>query len=153
MLRPFEAHRPMRFRSRIFTVLAMVGVVPAAVVGWLSFTVNRGELVRAVGTAQAQVAAELARSCERFVAQGAQALLQSMSVLPLGDLSDTELATALRIPYRQLEFVDALQISPAPAVWESGNGRPAPELGLLRERAPVQLAASAGTAIGSPYAG
>jgi two-component system NtrC family sensor kinase len=143
----------MGFRSRIFTVLAMVGVVPAAVMGWLSFTVNRGELVRTVGTAQAQVAAELARSCERFVAQGVQSLTQSMSVLPLEKLSDAELATALRIPYRQLEFVDALQILPGPAVWESGNGRPAPELDLLRERAPVRLAAEAGMAIGSPYAG
>ncbi len=150
---PLEAPRPMRFRSRIFTVLAMVGVVPAAVLGWLSFTVNRAELVQTVGAAQAQVAAEVARSCERFVAQGAQALSQAMSVLPLEDLSDAELATALRIPYRQLELVDALQIPPGPAVWESGNGRPAPELELLRERAPVQLAARAGLAIGGPYAG
>ncbi|HET9753733.1 MAG TPA: cache domain-containing protein, partial [Myxococcales bacterium] len=143
----------MPFRSKIFTVLAMVGVVPAALMGWLSFTVNRGELVRTVGAAQAQVAAELARSCERFVAEGVTALRQSISVLPLDDLSGTELATALRIPYRQLDFVDALQIPPGPPVWESGNGRPAPEPDPLRERAPEQLALRAGMAIGSAWAG
>jgi signal transduction histidine kinase len=143
----------MRFRSKIFAVLALVGVVPAAVLGWLTFSVNRAELTRTVGAAQAQVAAEVARSCERFVAQAAEALRLSASVLPLSDLSPADAATALRIPYRQLELVDALQLDGLPPVWESGNGRPAPEIALLQRSAPVRLAAQAGLAIGTPYAG
>src|SRR4051812_412777 len=153
LARPEGALFAMRFRSKIFAVLALVGVVPAAVLGWLTFSVNRTELMRTVGAAQAQVASEVARACERFVAQAAESLRLSVSVLPLRDLSPAETATALRIPYRQLQFVDALQISGAPPVWESGNGRPAPELALFQARAPVALAAQAGLAIGTPYMG
>ncbi len=143
----------MRFRSKIFAVLALVGVLPAAVLAWLTFSVNRTELMRTVGAAQGQVASEVACACERFVAQAAESLRLSVSVLPLADLSAAEIATALRIPYRQLESVDALQLAGMPAVWESGNGRPAPEIALLEQHAPVQLALQAGLAIGSAYRG
>ncbi|HZX96122.1 MAG TPA: ATP-binding protein [Myxococcales bacterium] len=142
----------MGFRSKIFAVLAVVGVVPAMVLAWLSFAVHRGELERTVGAAQAQVAGEMARSCERFVAQSIESLRLSLTVLPLRDLSGPDLQSALRIPYRQLQFVDALQIAGGDAVWESGNGRPAPDLQRLRIAAPAELAAHAGTAIGTPYA-
>jgi len=142
----------VQFRSKIFAVLALVGVVPAAVVGSLSFSVNRAEVERTVGTAQARVAEEAARACERFVAQAAESLRLSATVLPLRDLSGAELATVLRIPYRQLEFVDALWLPGGPAVYETGNGRPVPELEILEREAPLGLASQVGTAIGAPYA-
>jgi signal transduction histidine kinase len=138
--------------------LALVGLLPAALLGWLSFSVNRAELERTVGSAQAAVAEEAARSCERFVAQALESLRLSASVLPLPELSESELATVLRIPYRQLEFVDALWVlSPAgkplgAAVWESGNGKPAPDTAALLRAAPAALAAQTGMAIGAPYA-
>src|SRR3954464_14379439 len=108
LARPEGALFAMRFRSKIFAVLALVGVVPAALLGALSFSVNRTELERTVGAAQARVAEEAARACERFVAQAAESLRLSVSLLPLRDLSPADLATVLRIPYRQLEFVDAI---------------------------------------------
>ncbi|MGZ6126403.1 MAG: hypothetical protein ACXWLR_15650, partial [Myxococcales bacterium] len=130
----------------------MVGVVPAALLGSLSFSVNRAEVERTVGSAQARVAEEAARACERFVAQAAESLRLSASILPLQDLSADELATVLRIPYRQLDFVDALWLPGGPVVFESDNGRPAPDLEMLQREAPVRLAAHAGLAIGAPYA-
>ncbi len=142
----------MQFRSKIFMVLALVGVVPAALLGSLSFSVNRAELERTVGASQARVAEEAARACERFVAQAAESLRLSASILPLRDLSNEELASVLRIPYRQLEFVDALWLPGGPVVFEGGNGRPAPELALLQREAPVRLASHAGVAIGTAYA-
>jgi two-component system NtrC family sensor kinase len=142
----------MQFRSKIFTVLALVGVVPAALLGSLSFSVNRAELEHTVGSAQARVAEEAARSCERFVAQAVESLRLSTSLLPLHELSGDELATVLRIPYRQLDFLDALWLPGGPAVFESGNGRPAPDLESLQREAPLRLAAHAGVAIGAPYA-
>jgi signal transduction histidine kinase len=142
----------MQFRSKIFTVLALIGVVPAALLGSLSFSVNRAELERTVGSAQARVAEEAARACERFVAQAAESLRLSASVLPLHELSANELATVLRIPYRQLDFLNALWLPGGPVVFESGNGRPAPDLEMLQREAPVRLAAHAAVAIGSPYA-
>jgi len=36
----------MRFRSKIFAVLTVVGLLPVALLGWLSFSVNRDELER-----------------------------------------------------------------------------------------------------------
>ena len=107
----------MQFRSKIFAVLALVGVVPAAVVGSLSFSINRAEVERTVASAQARVAEEAARACERFVAQAAESLRLSATILPLRDLSGDELATVLRIPYRQLEFVDAVWLPGGPAVY------------------------------------
>jgi two-component system, NtrC family, sensor kinase len=142
----------MQFRSKIFTVLALVGVVPAALLGSLSFSINRAELEHTVGSAQARVADEAARACERFVAQAAESLRLSASVLPLHELSGEELATVLRIPYRQLDFLDALWLPGGPVVFENGNGRPAPDLEMLQREAPVRLAAHAGVAIGAPYA-
>ncbi len=142
----------MQFRSKIFTVLALVGVVPAALLGSLSFSINRAELEHTVGSAQARVADEAARACERFVAQAAESLRLSASVLPLHELSGEELATVLRIPYRQLDFLDALWLPGGPVVFESGNGRPAPDLEMLQREAPLRLAAHAGVAIGAPYA-
>ena len=141
----------MQFRSKIFAVLALVGVVPAALLGALSFSVNRAELERTVGAAQARVAEEAARACERFVAQAAESLRLSVSLLPLRDLSPADLATVLRIPYRQLEFVDAIWLPGGPFVYERDNGRPQPELAALQREAPLTLAAQAGTAIGAPY--
>jgi two-component system, NtrC family, sensor kinase len=142
----------MQFRSKIFAVLALVGVVPAAVLGAMSFSVNRAELERTVGSAQARVAEEAARACERFVAQAAESLRLSASVLPLRELSANELGTVLRIPYRQLEFVDAIWIPGGPIVYERSNGRPLPELETLQRDAPLDLAKQAGMALGPPYA-
>ncbi|HZR07017.1 MAG TPA: ATP-binding protein [Myxococcales bacterium] len=133
-------------------MLALVGVVPAALLGSLSFSVNRAELEHTVGSAQARVAEEAARACERFVAQAAESLRLSASVLPIHELSGAELATVLRIPYRQLDFLDALWLPGGPVVFESGNGRPAPDLEMLQREAPLRLAAHAGVAIGAPYA-
>ena len=117
----------MQFRSKIFAVLALVGVVPAVVLGSLSFYVNRVELERTVRSAETRVAEESARACERFVAQAAESLRLSASVLPLRELSPSELAHVLRIPYRQLEFIDAIWFPGGPLVYESANGRPVPE--------------------------
>ncbi len=142
----------MQFRSKIFAVLALVGVVPAAILGAMSFSVNRAELERTVGSAQTRVAEEAARACERFVAQAAESLGLSASVLPLRELSPPEIATVLRIPYRQLEFVDAIWLPGSPVVWEAANGRPQPELEMLQRAAPLALARQTGMAIGAPYA-
>jgi len=38
-----EGAGAMQFRSKIFLVLALIGVVPAAVLGAMSFSVNRAE--------------------------------------------------------------------------------------------------------------
>ncbi len=142
----------MQFRSKIFAVLALVGVVPTAILGAMSFSVNRAELELTVGSAQARVAEEAARACERFVAQAVESLRLSASVLPLRDLSANDLGTVLRIPYRQLEFIDAIWLPGGPIVYEVANGRPPPELETLQRTAPLALARQTGMAIGAPYA-
>jgi len=147
-----EGDGAMQFRSKIFLVLALIGVVPAAVLGAMSFSVNRAELERTVGSTQARVAEEAARACERFVAQAMESLRLSASLLPLRDLSVSDLGTVLRIPYRQLEFIDAIWLPGGPLVYEGSNGRPLPEVELLQSGAPLELARQAGVAIGAPYA-
>jgi two-component system, NtrC family, sensor kinase len=149
----------MGFRAKIFAVLAGVGLFPAAILGWLSFSVNRTELEKSVGASQSAVAEEVARGSERFVLQAVESLRLSASILPLAELSPKEVASVLRIPYRELGFLDAVQLLSAggepltPAIFESGNGRPAPLVDALLRGSPLALAAKTGTAIGTPYAG
>ena len=147
----------MGFRVKIFAVLAGVGLLPAALLGWLSFSVNRAELEHSAGASQSAIAQEVARSSERFVLQAVESLRLSTSVLPLDALSDDELGTVLRIPYRQLDFLDALWVLGPDGrpltrvVYESGNQRPEPLPELLLRGAPLALALQAGTALGQPY--
>src|SRR6266542_6716276 len=98
----------MSFRNRILVALLAVGAVPVAILGRMSYDVNRRELVATVGDAQASTAAEIARQCERFVLNGVEHLRSSASYLPLADLSGADAATALRIPLRQLPWVNVL---------------------------------------------
>src|SRR5438132_11393603 len=98
----------MGFRAKIFAVLAVVGLVPTLLLGWLSWSVNRSELESTVGSAQLSVAGQAAAASERFVAQSVESLRASVSVLPLSELGTDELLSVLRLPYRQLPFVNGM---------------------------------------------
>jgi len=153
----------MSFRARLFAFLALTGVLPVALLGWLSFSLHRAEVERTVSRAQAAVAAEAARNVERTVASGIEGLRLSVGALPLDQLSNDELAAVLRIPYRQLSFVDAVALLDdegallAPAVYEHDAQKPdgfsQPDLQALLHRAPVSLLDRADTALGVPYRG
>ncbi|HWE24393.1 MAG TPA: ATP-binding protein [Myxococcales bacterium] len=153
----------MSFRARLFAFLALTGVLPVALLGWLSFSVHRAEVERTVSRAQATIAAEAARNVERTVASGIEGLRLSVGALPLDQLSNAELASVLRIPYRQLSFVDAIALldaqgkSLAPPVWEHDAQKPDSfsqhDLQALLQRAPVALLEQTGTALGVPYRG
>src|SRR5712671_7797442 len=47
----------MSFRTRLFAFLALTGVLPVALLGWLSFSLHRAEVERTVSRAQVSVAA------------------------------------------------------------------------------------------------
>jgi signal transduction histidine kinase len=153
----------MSFRARLFAFLALTGVLPVALLGWLSFSLHRAEVERTVSRAQASVAAEAARNVERTVASAIDGLRLSVGALPLGQLSDAELASVLRIPYRQLPALGAVALLGndgrllAPAVYETGAQKPDAfsdaDLQLLLRHAPLQLAEETGTALGLPYRG
>jgi two-component system, NtrC family, sensor kinase len=153
----------MSFRARLFVFLALTGVLPVALLGWLSFSLHRAEVERTVSRAQAAVAAEAARNVERTVASGIEGLRLSVGALPLNELSNDELAAVLRIPYRQLSFVDAVALLDgdgnllAPPVYEQDASKPdafsQPDLSALLHRAPVSLLERTGTALGVPYRG
>src|SRR5438067_5075119 len=153
----------MSFRARLFAFLALTGVLPVALLGWLSFSLHRAEVERTVSRAQGAIAAEAARNVERTVASGIEGLRLSVGALPLDQLSNPELAAVLRIPYRQLSFIDAVALLDAdanllaPAVYEHDAQKPdafsQPDLQALLHRAPVALVERTGTALGVPYRG
>ena len=153
----------MSFRARLFAFLALTGVLPVALLGWLSFSLHRAEVERTVSRAQGAMATEAARNVERTVASGIEGLRLSVGALPLDQLSNAELAAVLRIPYRQLSFVDAVALLDrngnllAPAVYEQDAQKPdafaQADLQALLQRAPVALAERTGTALGVPYRG
>ena len=154
----------MSFRSRLFVALAIVGLVPLALTGVVTFSVNREELARTVGRSQAAIAAEVARGCERYVARAIESIRVSVGMLPVAQLSRDELGAVLRIPYAQLEFVRALALFDAhgallapPAHGPSGaekDGRPGSAPGDLEHflaATPTALALESGTALSKPY--
>ena len=152
----------MPFRSRVFLVLAVVGFVPLLVLGWLSFSVNRTELETTVGRAHEATAVAAARACERWVAQTIDSLRLSLSAISFDQLTPAEAATVLRIPYRQLEAVEAVAL-----LDETGNALVPPliegksgaqqldqeDVDLFARHVPLAYATAAGTAIGPPYRG
>ncbi len=153
----------MSFRAKILSVLTVVGVLPLALLGFLSFTVNRQELERTASAAQEALVQEAARGAEHWVARGVEGLRLSLSILPFDRLHPAELVAALHIPYGQLQFIDALALLDArgelaaPVVAEprrtDAPGRFDPEdLSRFLAVAPRDLALQAGTALGAPYA-
>ncbi len=151
----------MRFRSKIFAVLTVVGLLPLALLGFLTFTVNRDELERTATQAQEAVAQEAARGAEHWVARGVEGLRLSISILPFDQLNADEVAAALHIPYGQLQVIDALALLDehgnlaAPLVAEPRQGgAPAfhdADLQAFLAAVPLELALQAGTALGAPY--
>ena len=149
----------MKLRSKTLLALGAVGLLPIAVLGSLSFSVNRDELEKTVGSAQEALAVEAARGSEHALARLVEELRASVAMLPFDQLKDSDLTSALHIPYAQLQSVDALAVlgaQGAPVVAPLAD-RPQMPLGpedvrIFLAHAPWQLAAEAGTALGAPYA-
>jgi signal transduction histidine kinase len=108
----FHAEAPlgMRFGAKIGLVLLAVGVLPVALLGWVSYTVSRDELQRTVGRMQTQAAEDLALFTERSVQNAVTALRLSTATLPIEEFSPGELAEILALPYRQLSFLSIIAI-------------------------------------------
>jgi signal transduction histidine kinase len=154
----------MSFRSKIFLVLALVGVAPLLVIGWLSFSLNRAELEKTVGRSQAAVAQEAARGAERTLARAIESLRLSVAILPVFELAPAERSAALLIPYRQLDFVGALALVDADGTLlaEPAFGPRKPEgdtaalvttkdVKRFLDHVPLRLALETGTAMSAPY--
>jgi len=152
----------MRFRSKIFAVLTVVGLLPVALLGWLSFTVNRDELERSAAAAQEAIAQQEARGAEHTIARGIDGLRMSLGLLPFDQLEPQEIAAALHIPYGQLQFIDALALFDAdgnlvvPLIADARPGSrraqfEQPDTPRFFSATPLELAAQAGTALGAPY--
>jgi signal transduction histidine kinase len=157
----------MSFRTRILVALLAVGVAPVALLGLMSYGVNRDELVETVSAGQAQAAAEIARQVEAFVLNGVEHLEASTRYLPLARLSRADAADALRIPFRQLSWVNVLVLlsergeALAPPVFEAAPGPqdagrdpigPA-ELDAFARSVPLATVLASDVAIGPPYVG
>ncbi|MFL5362809.1 MAG: ATP-binding protein [Myxococcales bacterium] len=154
----------MSFRSKIFLVLAVVGLAPLLVIGWLSFSLNRAELEKTVGGAQAALAQEAARGAERSLARAIESLRLSVAILPVFELEPAERSAALLIPYRQLDFVGAVALVSADGTLLAepafGPRKPQGDTAALvttkdvkrfLDHVPLRLALETGTAMSAPY--
>jgi two-component system, NtrC family, sensor kinase len=150
----------LRFRTRIVLVLAVIGLLPLLVLGWLSFSLNREELERTVGGAHQATAVAAARACERWLAQSLEALQLSLAAISLDRLTPDEASTVLRIPYRQLDAIQIIVLldeegnALMPALVKRTPGQPMldeGDLDLFARHVPLAVAIAAGTAIGPPF--
>src|SRR5262249_18028897 len=105
-----------------------------------------------------------ARGAEHAVARGIEGLRLSLALLPFDQLDAAEIAAALRIPYGQLQFIEALALFDGngrflvPVVADPRPGAPRAPFGeaavrLFVRAVPLEVAAQAGTALGAPYRG
>src|SRR5262249_19287109 len=135
-----------------------------ALLGWLSFAVNRDELERSAAGAQEALAQQEARGAEHAIARGIEGLRLSLALLPFDQLDAAEVAAALHIPYGQLQFIEALALLDGkgelvvPAIADARPGSPGAPFGqldlqLFLGAVPFELASQAGTALGAPYRG
>jgi signal transduction histidine kinase len=157
----------MRFRSRILLALLAVGVVPVVILGAMSYEVNRKELTDAVGAAQTRAAADLARECEALVLQGVAHLESAAGYIPFARLTPSESASALRIPLRQLPWLNALVLldgrgavlagpvfDPEPPAGDATREPIGPqELDAFARSVPLATVLASDVAIGPPYRG
>jgi signal transduction histidine kinase len=155
----------MSFRRAILFALITAAVLPVIAVGGLSYRANREELLRTVGRSQAQAAAELARWCEGFVIDRAQALQLSAGYIPFASLSGPELEAVVRIPLRQipdltmLTVVDATGTPVADTVHRAGvdgvdgarRGPDPRDLDAFARSLSIESARASDIAIGLPY--
>ena len=153
----------MSFRRAILLALITAAVLPVVAVGALSYRANREELLQTVGRSQAQAAAELARWCEAFVLDRAQALELSAGYIPFASLSGPDLEAVLRIPLRQipdltfLTVVDATGAALTHTVHRGGGpdgaGQDADprDLATFARSVPIESARASDIAIGLPY--
>jgi two-component system, NtrC family, sensor kinase len=148
------------FRARILFALGVVSLVPLSLAASFSFAANKSELERTVGRAQAAMAAEAARGCERFIARALESVRMSVGMLPLAELSGEEMGAVLAIPYRQLDFLRALALldydgalvaPPAAGPRLAGAPDDPEQVHQFLSHVPLRLALDAGTAIGTPY--
>jgi two-component system, NtrC family, sensor kinase len=157
----------MSFRSRILLALLAVGVIPVVILGRMSYEVNRKELTDAVGAAQTRAAADIARQCESLVIQGVDHLETTVSYIPFARLSPAESASALRIPFRQLPWLNVLVLLDERGAALAGpvfDADPAPgeasrepigpqELDAFARSVPLATVLASDVAIGPPYRG
>jgi signal transduction histidine kinase len=100
----------MRFGAKIGLVLLAVGVLPVALLGWVSYTNSRDELQRTVGRMQVQAAEDLALFTERSVQNSVEALRLATITMPIDEFSPGELNDVLVLPYKQLPFLSMIAI-------------------------------------------
>jgi len=115
-----EGDGAMQFRSKIFLVLALIGVVPAAVLAPCRFPSTAPSSSARWGPRRPRSGGSSARlRAIRGAGNGEPPAFRSL--LPLRDLSVSDLETVLRIPYRQLEFIDAIWLPGGPLVYEGST--------------------------------
>lgn len=154
---------PVTFRGKIFLALALVGCAPLVLLGWQTVGVNRAELTRAVGNAQASTARAAASGCEKWIAQSVEQLRLAVGYLPYAQLSAEELSAVLRIPFRQLASAEVLAVlddsgrALVPPLFATQAGTPErdpigpADLDAFARRVPLTPALAAGTALGPPW--
>jgi signal transduction histidine kinase len=154
----------MGLRNRIIAALAVTGIVPVLLLGWMSLSVNRDEVVSAVHESQARAAGDLSARAERFVLEALRGLKLGAGYLPLDRLAEADLPRALDFPYRQLPYLNVLvlldgagrAVAPPLAARESAPGEVRDrltdaDLRAFAEHVPLEAALAAGSAVGPPY--
>ncbi len=96
----------MTFRRKVITLLFVAAVLPAALSGLLAIRTSERELTKRIDASHRRSATLVAESVNSFFEDTAKALQLSAELIPFAEFPRGDLHDAVRIPYRQFDFVN-----------------------------------------------
>ncbi len=157
----------MTFRTKIILVLIIAATFPVAVLGMVSIQNYEKEMTERIDSFHKRSAALTASGISEFLQDAKRSLALSSQVIPFDQFPPADLPDALKIPYRQFDYVNIVALlnrqgtllsrpayENAPAEIKGLEGHEAvkqQDLDKFLQKVPIPAAINEGTAFGEPY--
>lgn len=100
----------MSFRQKFILVFLVATTIPVFFSGILSVRTAGGEMMQKTADYQEKTASVAADAIDKHFREALSSLRMSTELIPFDQFPETDLPDALRIPYRQFDFVNAVAL-------------------------------------------
>jgi two-component system NtrC family sensor kinase len=162
-----DASKMTSFRQKMIAFLVMAATFPVLLLGLLSLRSYQQEMVARIDELNAKSAILTASQISDFLTDVRRSLQLSAQLIPFDSFQKDELSHALKIPYRQFDFINIVALFDAggaeltePAYEENpsmleGLEKHEPitkkDIDIFKSNVPLGKASAQGFAFGSPY--
>lgn len=163
----FASAKSMTFRTKIILVLIIAATFPVAVLGMVSIQNYEKEMTERINSFHKSSAALTASGINEFLQDAKRSLALSSQVIPFEQFPPADLPDALKIPYRQFDYVNIVALltergrlvsrpayENAPSDIKGLEGHEAvgrKDLDRFLNNVPTKAAVKEGTAFGDTY--